>query len=345
MEIIIAGVSLGALGLFFGLLLGYFNRVFAAPVSEQVLAVREALPSANCGGCGFQGCDAFATAVVEGRASVSGCPVGGTAVAQRIAAIMGQSVESVDEMQRKVATVICRGGTNYCQPKYNYAGVKDCVAAATVSDGVKSCHFACLGLGTCATVCKFGAIRIDERIRLVDVDRERCTGCGKCVEICPKHVLALQPFQQPVRLLCHANERGRVITDNCKAGCFSCGKCMEACKFGAIEMVNNLPVIHQEKCKGCMMCAEVCPVDAIWADYANRQEAVIDPALCIGCGICKKECQFDAIMGERRQKFNVTNACTGCAVCRDKCPKKAISMRTRQHLRDEYTQMDAPVVY
>ncbi|MDR0395838.1 MAG: RnfABCDGE type electron transport complex subunit B [Oscillospiraceae bacterium] len=345
MEILIAGASLGALGLAFGLLLGYFNKVFAAPVSEQVLAVREALPGANCGGCGFSGCDAFAEAVVEGKAGVSGCPVGGTVVAQKIAGVLGLSVDEVDEMQRKVATVLCRGGTNYCRPKYNYHGVNDCVAAAAVSDGTKSCHFACLGLGTCATVCAFGAIRIDERYHLVEVDREKCTGCGKCVGICPKHVLDLQPLRQPVRLLCHANERGRVITDNCKAGCFSCGKCVEACKFGAIEMAANLPVINLDKCKACMMCAEACPVDAIWADYANRLEAVIDTAKCIGCGLCRRACQFDAIVGERRQKHVVTNACTGCAQCVSKCPKQAISTRTRLHLRDEYSQMDAPTVY
>ncbi|MEG0767843.1 MAG: 4Fe-4S binding protein, partial [Clostridia bacterium] len=259
-------------------------------------AVREALPGANCGGCGYAGCDGYAEAVSEGKAPVNGCPVGGAAVAMHLASIMG--VEAGDT-QKKVATVICRGGTNFCAQKYDYQGIKDCVAASMVSDGTKACHYACLGLGTCATVCKFGAISIDERQHLVVVDRDQCVGCGKCVEICPKHVLQLQPLDQPVRLLCHANEEGRMVTDNCKAGCFGCGKCAEACKFGAIEMVNHLPQIDPEKCVGCMMCAEACPTDAIWADYENRKEAVIHKADCIGCGICKKNCPFDAIVGER----------------------------------------------
>ncbi|MDR1569697.1 MAG: RnfABCDGE type electron transport complex subunit B [Oscillospiraceae bacterium] len=342
MEIVSAGLLLGAIGLAFGLILGYASKLFAVKSSEQTLMVRAALPGANCGGCGFSGCDAFASAIVEGSAPVNGCPVGGTEVARRIAQIIGQDAGDVDPMQRKVATLLCRGGTNYCLPKYNYHGVRDCIAASIVSDGTKSCHFACLGLGTCASVCAFGAIRVDDRIQLVDINRERCTGCGKCVSVCPKQVISLQPFKQPVRLICHANERGRVVTDNCKAGCFSCGKCVNACKFGAIEMVNNLPVIHPEKCTGCMMCAEACPTDAIWADYQNRREAAIDSKACIGCSICKKACQFDAIIGERKHPHIITNSCTGCSQCVAKCPKKAIGMRVRTHLRDEYSQMDAP---
>ena len=342
MELFTAGLTLSAIGLIFGMLLGFASKVFKSDESEQTLAIRAALPGANCGGCGYQGCDAFAKAVCAGEAPVHGCPVGGTATAKIIAEIMGQDSSEVDPMERLVANVICRGGTNYCLLKYNYAGIHDCVAAATVSDGTKSCHYACLGLGTCALACAFGAIRIDERTKLVEVDRDKCTGCGNCVKVCPKNVLKMQPYSRPVRLLCHANERGRVITDNCKAGCFSCGKCAKACKFGAIEMANNLPKIDNEKCCGCMMCAEACPTGAIWADYPNRKEAVIDAAVCIGCSICKKACQFDSIIGERKHPHYVTNSCTGCGQCAVKCPKKCIDMQTRAHLRDEYSQMDSP---
>lgn len=342
MELVSAGLLLGAIGLVFGLVLGIASKVFAVKTSEQTLQVRAALPGANCGGCGYSGCDAFASAVVEGKAPVGGCPVGGIEVARRVAEIMGQDAGNIDPMQRKVAKVVCRGGTNYCLPKHNYQGIKDCIAASTISDGTKSCSFACLGLGTCATVCAFGAIHVDDRNKIVDINREKCTGCGKCVKVCPKQVISLQPYDQPVRLVCNANERGRVVTDVCKAGCFSCGKCVEACKFDALSMENNLPVINRDKCVGCMMCAEACPTDAIWADYQNRKEAVIDPKLCIGCSLCKRACQFGAIVGERKRAHSVTNACTGCSQCVAKCPKNAINMRVRNHLRDEYGQTDAP---
>jgi electron transport complex protein RnfB len=322
-------------GLIFGLLLGLAGKVFKSETSEQTLLIRNALPGANCGGCGFAGCDQFAAAVCAGEAPVNGCPVGGTAVAKKIAAIMGQDAGEVDPMNRMVANVICRGSAEYCRTKYNYSGITDCTAASTVSDGTKSCHYACLGLGTCVSACEFGALHINEAARLVEVDRDKCTGCGACTKVCPKKVLDLQPYSRPVRLLCHANERGRVITDNCKAGCFSCGKCVQACKFGAIEMQSNLPKIDTEKCVGCMMCAEACPTGAIWADWDNRLEAVINGKECIGCSICKKQCHFDAIIGERKHPHFVTNACTGCSACAAKCPKKCISMKTRLHYRDQ----------
>lgn len=336
MEIIIAGVTLGVIGLLFGALLGFAGRVFAVKSSEQALMVRAALPGANCGGCGFSGCDAFAAAVASGDAKADGCPVGGMEVARRIAVIMGQDAGDIDPMQRKVATLLCRGSSTACLPKYEYHGIRDCVAASTIANGPKACDYACLGLGTCAAQCAFGAITVNAHTRLVEIDRDKCTGCGKCKAVCPKHVISLMPYKQPVRLICNANERGRVVTDNCKAGCFSCGKCVEACKFGAIEMKGNLPVIDSVKCVGCMMCAEACPTDAIWADYQGRKEAKIAPKLCIGCSICKKSCKFDAIIGERKHPHVVTSACTGCSQCVKACPKKAISMKVRDRLRYEY---------
>ena len=66
--------------LVFAILLGVAAKVFAVEVDERVPLVRECLPGANCGGCGFPGCDGLAAAIVEGRAPVNGCPVGGRCV-------------------------------------------------------------------------------------------------------------------------------------------------------------------------------------------------------------------------------------------------------------------------
>ena len=52
MEIMIAALVLGALGLIFGLVLTGTSKVFAVPSDPKRDAVREALPGANCGGCG-----------------------------------------------------------------------------------------------------------------------------------------------------------------------------------------------------------------------------------------------------------------------------------------------------
>jgi len=97
-------VSLGGMGLLFGAGLAYASQKFAVEVDPRSIAIRDALPGANCGGCGFPGCDGFAKAVAAGEAPVDGCPVGGADCASAVAEIMG--VEA-DGEGRKIAKVIC----------------------------------------------------------------------------------------------------------------------------------------------------------------------------------------------------------------------------------------------
>lgn len=333
MSAILTGVLvLGGLGLGFGLLLTIANMVFEIPSDPKRDAVRAALPGANCGGCGFAGCDALADAIVAGKAPISACPVGGAAVASEVAKIMG--VEETPDQVRNIATVICQGSLDRCKAKFDYTGIKDCVAATLVNDGNRACKYACLGLGTCVRACKFDAIHIDERTGIAKVDPEKCTSCGACVRACPKQVLSLQPETVPVRLLCRAAEDGHLVSDNCKIGCVGCEMCKDACQFGAITMENHLPVIDMDKCVGCMMCAETCPNGSLWGDFENRKIAEISRDLCIGCTICKRTCKFEAISGELKQIHEVNEACTGCGECVKKCPKKAITLHVREHARD-----------
>lgn len=330
---VLIGVGvLGGLGLVLGLLLTVANKVFEIPSDPKRDAVRNALPGANCGGCGFAGCDALADAIAAGKAPINACPVGGSAVASEIAKIMG--VEETPQQVRNIATVVCQGTLDRCKTKFVYHGIRDCVAATLVNDGNKACKYACLGLGTCVRACKFDAIHIDEHSGIARVDPDKCQSCGACVRACPKHVLSLQPEIVPVRLLCRAAEEGNLVSDNCKIGCVGCELCKDACKFGAITMVNHLPVIDMSKCTGCMMCAETCPNGSLWGDFDNRKIAEIDRDLCIGCTICKRTCQFEAISGALKQVHEVNEACTGCGECVKKCPKKAITLHVRKHPRD-----------
>ena len=330
--ILIGTGVLAAIALVFSLLLTLANKVFEIPSDPRRDQIREALPGANCGGCGFAGCDALADAIAAGKAPANACPVGGASVASQIAAITGGNAPA--ESVKLVATVVCQGTADRCRTKFEYHGIEDCLAATLVNDGNRACSYACLGLGTCVRACKFDAIHIDEHDQIAVVDPEKCTSCGACVTACPKKVLDMQPITLPVRLLCRAAEEGHVVSDNCKVGCVGCELCMQACKFDAIVMKNHLPVIDNGKCTGCMMCAEVCPTTAIWGDFDHRRIALIDRDLCIGCGICKKTCQFEAISGERKSIHEINEACTGCGQCVPKCPKKAITLPIREHVRD-----------
>jgi NADH-quinone oxidoreductase subunit F len=55
------------------------------------------------------------------------------------------------------------------------------------------------------------------------------------------------------------------------------------------------PSIDPAKCKGCVLCAQKCPVEAISGE--KKKPHVIDEAKCIKCGVCAETCKFDAVIG------------------------------------------------
>jgi electron transport complex protein RnfB len=315
-------LSLGGMGLLFGILLAVASKKFSIETDPRVETIRDVLPGANCGACGYPGCDAFAAAVAAGEAPADGCTVGGTNVARQVASIMGVDVE---DRERRIARVLCQGDCENAVDKYEYKGIEDCVAASMLADGFKGCGYGCLGLGTCVRACPFDAIYIDNGIAVVNPDK--CTGCGICVEACPKGLIELIPESSLVQVLCISKDPGRQVRDYCKVGCIGCRLCVKACQFDAIEFADNLAKIDYDKCVNCMVCAEKCPTGTIYADFAKRKVAVIDEENCIGCTACKRVCKFDAIEGDVKKKHRVLqDKCTGCGQCVEKCPVKVISM-------------------
>ena len=261
--VIIAVVILAALGALFGLVLGFAAKVFAVEVDPMEEAVLGCLPGANCGGCGFAGCSGYAAAVAKGAAPVNACAAGGEAVAAQIAEIMGVSAGA---MVKQLAQVHCTGcGQNYKQ--YEYVGLHDCVAASKVpGGGALSCAYGCLGLGSCEKACPFDAIHVIDGV--AKVDEEKCKACGKCVDICPRHIIALEPYKtkKHVTIPCSSKDKGPAVTKVCSNGCIGCSLCAKSCPKEAITMVNNLAVIDYEKCIGCGICAQKCPRKLITVD-------------------------------------------------------------------------------
>ena len=180
-------LMIGGLGLVVGIGLAIASKVFYVYVDPKILDVEAALPGANCGGCGMPGCSANAEAIVAGKTSPSSCVAAGPEVAQAIAAILGVSFEAKEP---DIALPGCAYGTSDAETKYAYDGLNDCRAMAVLHGGMKVCTIGCLGLGTCAKACPFGAITMGPD-GLPKVQENRCTGCGTCERVCPKNIITL----------------------------------------------------------------------------------------------------------------------------------------------------------
>ena len=248
---------LGGAGLLLGLVLAFAGKRLAVKVDPKQEKTSKLLPGANCGVCGFSGCHGMAEALFEGKIDSMACPVADEETTSKIADILGKKIE---EKETFVARVLCQGDA--CIPKYDYDGVKDCRAANLVAGGYKACKYACLGLGSCKDICLFGAIEWEPGKTPV-VNKDKCTACGKCIDICPSKVIKLVPKEKKVHIKCSSHLKGPVTRKICKAGCIACQTCVKVCPQQAIYMEDNLAKIDYAKCDNCGLCVQKCPTKTI----------------------------------------------------------------------------------
>ena len=264
MEIVIAIALLGGLGLAFGLVLAAASKVIYVETDPRLDQLNECLPGANCGGCGYAGCGAYAEAVLNGEAEIGKCASGGNECAKAMSAIMGVAAA---EVTRKVALVRCSGAKTYDEEgnlvkgskiKGIYQGLHDCLSASKVAgSGPLSCKYGCLGYGTCTTACKYGAISVKDGVAVVDEDL--CVGCMACAAVCPRNLITAVEPSHNVVIACNSMAKGAVTTRACTIGCIGCGLCKKACPKDAITVEKNLAIIDYSKCDNCGLCATVCP--------------------------------------------------------------------------------------
>lgn len=255
---------MSVLGLLLALVLFFIAKKFKVEEDPRIDEVEKVMPGANCGGCGFAGCRAFADAAVKApNLDHNYCPVGGNDVMKKVAAILGYEVA---EKAPVVAVVRCNG-TCENRPKTNvYDGIQSCKVKAALYSGDTGCSFGCLGCGDCVAACQFGAISMDPKTGLPVVDDTKCTGCGACAKACPKSVIELRakgPRGMRVYVSCLNRDKGPVAKKACAAACIGCGICMKTCTKGAVTVENNIAYIDYEKCKLCRECEAMCPTGAI----------------------------------------------------------------------------------
>ena len=253
------------LGLFFGIALASAARKFHVPVNPLVEEVRENLPSANCGACGFAGCQTYAEKVVEDEnVSPTLCTPGGKVVAIDISRLTNKTM---GEMKEVVAMLRCSGDDSVARSQAEYDGIHTCLGASLAFGGPKACKYGCLGLGDCVRVCSFDAMKIGDK-GIVEIDYAKCTGCGMCFEVCPKDLLISYPRTYRVGLTCQSKGKGKAVKDTCTVGCVQCNACIKECPAKAISIIDGVLVIDHVACVAygpdCNeICITVCPTDII----------------------------------------------------------------------------------
>ena len=259
MEILIPVIAVTVIGLLAAGMLVAASKFMAVPADETYVQVRACLPGANCGACGFAGCDGYAQALAAGEAAPNLCVPGGADAAAAVAAVLGVDAGEVTEVR---AYIGCHGGLVHSGKKCDYAGIATCAGVNLMFAGDGRCSYGCLGYGDCAKACPNGAISVAEG--LASVSRTLCTGCGICTKVCPNHLISLIPAAAKIVVGCSSQDTGAVAKMACGVGCIGCKKCEKACSSGAITVKNNLAVLDSGRCTGCGACVEACPMGCLY---------------------------------------------------------------------------------
>lgn len=262
--ILIAVAALAILGFVLALLLFVVSKRFAVKEDPRIGQVLEALPGANCGGCGFPGCGGMAAACVKAAdaGSLEGlnCPVGGAECMQKVAGILGMEVAA---SAPKLAVVRCNGTCERRPHVRLYDGVKSCRVANSTCMGETQCSYGCLGCGDCVAACQFDALHMNAETGLPEVDATKCTACGACQKACPRGIMEVRTVSGENKdafvVSCMNMDKGAEAMKICASSCIACKKCQNACGSDAVHVGNNVAYINPDACVLCGACFEACP--------------------------------------------------------------------------------------
>lgn len=204
-------------------------RVVTDPKIEAIYAV---LPHIDCGACGFAGCLSYAKAVATDPELIGRCSPGGSETSAAIGRVLNLQISGSGAPSRPI--IHCRARKEDKLFYATYTGIESCTSANAQPD-VQACHFGCLGYGDCTRACKFDALHIVDGLSVVDY--AKCTGCGACAKACPRNLIQMVPFTQPlmVAVACSSRENGKTTRMFCKVGCIGCGICAKQSSLFTVQ--------------------------------------------------------------------------------------------------------------
>lgn len=264
LQVFIPALILLVLAMLFAIALAYLGKKLAVSRDERIDRVKDCLSGANCGACGYAGCDGFATALVEGKAELSSCNATSKEKKEEIAEILGLT----DTGEATKVVVCCHGGQD-AKDKYDYVGYGDCRSMELLAGGRKQCAWGCLGTGSCVDACQHHAVTVKQK-GYSEVSLSKCISCGKCISVCPKKIIKRIPASATYYVACSNHQKGKEVRELCTKGCIACGICVKQCEVGAITIVDNLATIDYTKCINCGKCAAKCPQRCIVSTDADR---------------------------------------------------------------------------
>jgi Na+-translocating ferredoxin:NAD+ oxidoreductase RNF subunit RnfB len=256
----VTGAFMASLGGMLAMFLAVASKRLYVYEDPRIDQIEVLLPHSNCGACGTAGCRNFAEQAVAGKIEPAGCTVNTPDQNKNIAALLGVALGNVE---KRVARLACAGGKHVARMHAHYVGLSSCRAAAVAGGGGKNCAWGCLGLGDCADVCDFNAIRMN-KYGLPVIDSEKCTACGDCIDICPKNLFSLQVVSRKLWMACRNEADPDAAEADCEVACTACGRCVADGGDGLIRLERNLAVIDYDKNgTASRQAIERCPTGAI----------------------------------------------------------------------------------
>ena len=105
--ILLAILAVTVIGVICAVFLAVASKIMAVPENELAKQIRACLPGANCGACGYAGCDGYAKALAEEKGIQTNlCVPGADTVSRQLSDLLGVEFQDVVE---QVAMVKCRG--------------------------------------------------------------------------------------------------------------------------------------------------------------------------------------------------------------------------------------------
>lgn len=240
-SVAVAGMMVLGIAFCFVVILSVAYARLKVEQDPKVEAVLNALPGANCGGCGLAGCGAYAEGVVADHALLGKCGPGGEELVHALAAILGIEASTAAPVR---PVVHCSAHTADMINGTSYHGINSCAEAHMVA-GVIGCSYGCMGLGDCQDACDFDAINIVDG--LATVDYSKCVGCGACVKACPRNIIEMVSLiADPLLVVgCSSKDSAKDVRGYCKVGCVGCTLCVKQAP-GVFKMQDGIAAIDYE---------------------------------------------------------------------------------------------------